>query len=250
MLERMAREGVPEMQFLIGFLMESGLGFKKNATEAHNWYLRSAKSGCSAAQYMLFFANGPGMAQEKLTDKTPHEFAAEWCRKSATAKFAPAELSLSYESSNPEEALQLVEAAAEHGYARAAFTLGMLYENGHAGRPPNIQVAFEWYKNAAELGDADSASHVAWMLRDGRGVVKDEAAAMQWFLKAFEMKSPEAAAALSQIYRFGMLGQPKDLRKAKKCESKIGDFRKWWARSLGLPDKKHESLVSKVFQKK
>ena len=64
------------------------------------------------------------------------------------------------------------------------------------------------------------------MLREGKGVAKDEAAALQWFLKVFEMNSADAAAALSQIYRFGMLGQQVDLVKAEAYGSKTKEFRK------------------------
>jgi TPR repeat protein len=109
-----------------------------------------------------------------------------------------------------------------------------------------LQTAFTWYKKAAELGDADSASTVAHMLRDGTGVAKDEAAALQWFLKAFEMKSPEAAGALSQIYAFGMLDQPKDPEKSKFYHAKSREYRKWWAESHGFPDKKQKTFLRKV----
>lgn len=245
-VERMADEGVREMQFLLGFLKESGLGYRKNIAEAHDWYRRSGERGFAPAQYMLFYANGPEKHQSGTANEEQGKIAVDWCRKAAAGGFAPAQLSLSYETSDPAEAYKLKLAAAEQGYARAAFALGYLYQEGRPNSAPDLQTAFVWYKKAAELGDADSADSVAHMLRAGTGVAKDEAAALQWFLKAFEMKSPSAASALGQIYGFGMYDQPKDPAKAKFYYAKAGEFRKRFWESHGFPDKKPKTFLQKM----
>jgi TPR repeat protein len=245
-VERMAQEGVREMQFLLGFLKESGLGYSKNIAEAHDWYRRSAERGFAPAQYMLFYANGPEKHESGTLNEVQGKIAVDWCRKAAAGGFAPAQLSLSFETSDPKEAYSLRLAAAEQGYARAAFTLGYLYREGLPGSAPDLQTAFTWFKKAAELGDADSADGVARMLREGTGVAKDEAAALEWFLKAFEMKSQSAASALGQIYAFGMLNQPKDPAKSKFYDAKAREFRKWFWDSHGFPDKKQKTFLQKV----
>jgi uncharacterized protein len=242
-VERMAHEGVREMQFLLGFLKESGLGYRKNIAEAHDWYRRSGELGFAPAQYMLFYANGPEKHQSGTLNEEQWKFAVDWCRKAAAGGFAPAQLNLSHVTPDPAEAYNLKLAAVEQGYARAAWALGDLYREGLPGSAPDLQTAFTWFKKAAELGDADSASTVGWMLRDGTGVVKDEAAALQWFLKAFEMKSPSAASTLGQIYAFGMLDQPKDPAKVKFYHAKSRELRKWLAESLGFPDKKQKTFL-------
>ncbi|MGH6851283.1 MAG: tetratricopeptide repeat protein [Methylocella sp.] len=234
------------MQFLLGFLKESGLGFSKNIAEAHDWYRRSGERGFAPAQYMLFYANGPEKHQSGTDNEELGKIAVDWCRKAAVGGFAPAQLNLSFETPDPAEAHKLRLAAAEQGYARAASTLGDLYREGLRGSAPDLQTAFTWFKKAAELGDADSAAGVGWMLREGTGVAKDEAAALQWFLKAFEMKSPEAAIALGQIYAFGMLDQPKDSAKSKFYHAKSRELRKWWAESHGFPDKKPKTFLQKI----
>jgi uncharacterized protein len=245
-VERMAHEGVREMQFLLGFLKESGLGYSKNIAEAHDWYRRSGERGFAPAQYMLFYANGPEKHQAGTANEEQGKIAVDWCRKAAAGGFAPAQLNFSYETPDPAEAYKLRLAAAEQGYARAAHILGSLYREGLRGSAPDLQTAFTWFKKAAELGDADSASTAAGMLREGTGVAKDEAAALQWYLKAFEMKSPSAASALGQIYAFGMLDQPKDPAKVKFYHAKTREFIKWWAESLGFPDKKQKTFLQKI----
>jgi TPR repeat protein len=59
----MAQEGIREMQFLLGFLKEAGLGYTKNIPEADQWYRRAAENGFAAAQYMLYYANRPNPAR-------------------------------------------------------------------------------------------------------------------------------------------------------------------------------------------
>lgn len=214
-VERMAHEGVREMQFLLGFLKESGLGYRKNIAEAHDWYRRSGERGFAPAQYMLFYANGAEKHQAGTLNEEQGKIAVDWCRKAAAGGFAPAQLSLSIETPDPTEAYKLKLAAAEQGYAQAAFTLGYLYREGLPGSAPDLQTAFTWFKKAAELGDADSASTAAGMLSEGTGVAKDEAAALEWYLKAFEMKSPVQP---SHFFRFTVLEcsvSPKIRRKQK-----------------------------------
>ena len=133
-LERMAHEGVREMQFLLGFLKESGLGFSKNIAEAHDWYRRSAERGFAPAQYMLFYANGPEKHQSGNDNEEQGKIAADWLRKAAAGGFAPAQLSLSDDTSDPAEAYNLELAAAEQGYARAAQTDDQIAS--HTAQPP------------------------------------------------------------------------------------------------------------------
>jgi len=63
---------------------------------------------------------------------------------------------------------------------------------------------------SAEAKDTINAT-VARILTEGEAASspEDQAEAFQWYLKAFEMKSPSAASALALIYIGGHLGQPK-----------------------------------------
>jgi hypothetical protein len=238
-IERMALEGVREMQFLLGFLKENGLGCDADIAGARDWYCSSAERGFAPAQHMLFCLKNSGERRSNDQNAEQATTAVDCLRKAAAAGYAPAQVRLSEEASDPTEAHDLLFAAAEQGYARGAFLLGCLYRDGKVGsKSDHLATAFFWFRRAAELGDADSAAIVAGMLREGQGVEKDEAAALKWFLKAFEMNSPSAAIALSQIYRFGMLGQEVDLRRSKTYSARVKRLRTWWAQSLGLPDKK------------
>jgi len=238
-LERMARDGIREMQFLLGFLKEHGLGCEKDMVEAQSWYRRAAEKGFAPAAYMLFYANSRHKNQMEARPHTDVEdsVALDWCRKAAEEGFAPAQLDLVPSASCSAESLQLALSAAEQGYARAAFYLGSLYENGYLGISPDLQAAVNWFKKASELGEENAACAVARMYREGKGIEKDEVAAFQWYLKAFEMKSHAAAFAIGQIYAAGLLGQDKDAERAEFYNTKGMEYMKWWGNSFEHPDR-------------
>jgi TPR repeat protein len=242
-LERMARDGIREMQFLLGFLKEHGLGCEKEVVEAHTWYRRSAEKGFAPAAYMLFYANSRHKNQMEARPHTDAEDSAalDWCRKAAREGFAPAQLDLASFASSPAESFQLALSAAEQGYAHAAFYLGALCETGYPGIEQDLQAALKWFKKASELGEESAACAVARMYREGKGLEKDEVAAFQWYLKAFEMKSHAAAFALGQIYATGSLGQDKDATKADFYNTKGMEYMKRWGNSFEHPNRASET---------
>lgn len=277
-LERLASEGVPEMQFLLGFLKENGLGYSEDIDAAHEWYRRAGDRGFAPAQYMMYYANGPEKYQSRTSNEAQSRIADDWLDKAAAAGFGPAQVDLSYRVTDHEKSYELLKAAAEQGYAQAGFLLGNIHREGRSGHPPDPLAAFYWFKRAAESGSAEAAYVVAEALRygikawseaairstdignpklspdarkaageavariltDGESATssKEKAEAFHWYLRAFDMRSPDAASALSTIYSSGKLGQPKDPTKADYYATKNREFRNWWAESLGFPDSK------------
>ena len=55
----------------------------------------------------------------------------------------------------------------------AQFALGDMYDNGW-GVPQDHAKAANWYRKAAEQGDAKAQHNLGWMYYKGEGVVKDE----------------------------------------------------------------------------
>lgn len=247
-MERMAREGVSEMQFLLGVLREQGFGMRADHAESEKWYRLAAAAGMPAAQYALFQFLAAELDKDSSDEQK--EGVREWLRKSAAGGYAPAQLHLSGEVTDRDESIRLKIAAANQGYAMAAFLLGCLYSEGDKTVTPDPEQSFKWFVKAAELGHADAADRAATMLREGKGVPKDESAALKWYLKAYELGSPGAAGALSQIYGFGLLQQPKDAARAKRYSAEVPRLRRWWALSNGLlleePRPTLRSLIERI----
>ena len=94
-----------------------------------------------------------------------------------------------------------------------------------------------------------AAPRVAEMLESGTGIEKDETVAFEWRVRAFEMKAPHSAIALSRIYRHGLLGQRVDLKKAKSYAGKDKAFTKLSLESRGLSaSNKKQSLLRSLFK--
>ena len=119
-----------------------------------------------------------------------HVEAVKWVRKAAEQGFARAQydLGLMYEfgtgvERSNEKAAEWYLKAAEQGYARAQFWLGYMYEYG-TGVEQSYEKAAEWVQKAAEQGYADAQYNLGDMYRDGRGVEESFEKAAEWVQKA------------------------------------------------------------------
>ena len=63
------------------------------------------------------------------------------------------------------------------------FVTGNMYYFG-TGTDQNLQMAFEWYKKAAEAGMPVAQFRVGELYEDGQGVEADHARAVVWMRKA------------------------------------------------------------------
>ena len=71
-------------------------------------------------------------------------------------------------------------------------------------RHPQLSVisqAMIWYERAANKGDARAMHNLATMYREGRGVPRDDAKAIEWYRKAAANGSAEARHNLDVMLR-------------------------------------------------
>lgn len=69
---------------------------------------------------------------------------------------------------------------AEQGYAKAQYTLGLMYDMGQ-GVPQDYGEAMKWYRKAAEQGVAESQHNLGLMYYGSQGVSKNYVLAHMWF---------------------------------------------------------------------
>lgn len=164
-LEKSARSGNAEAQFLVGYMNEEGEGTKKSAEDAVKWYLKSAGQGHSQAQNNLagLYQDGDGI-KKNLTQ------AAKWYK-----------------------------AAADQGNVSALFNLGWLYSKGEGVDKDPVK-AFELYLKAAEQGNVKAQFNVAVAYRKGNGVTTDNEKGMYWYRKAAENGDLTAQENLCGLY--------------------------------------------------
>lgn len=93
---------------------------------------------------------------------------------------------------SPEKAFDLFRKAAAAGDPEAQFELGKLYERG-IGVKQDTAKAIELYKQSAERGFADAINDLGFLYHQGaEGLPRDPAKAIALFLKAADLRHPQA----------------------------------------------------------
>ena len=93
-------------------------------------------------------------------------------------------------SQDYQEAAAWYRKAAEQGYARAQFNLGVMYRHGQGVRQ-NAQEAVTWYRKAAQQGHAWAQANLGVMYEVGQGVPQDFVRAHMWYSLAATAASDE-----------------------------------------------------------
>ena len=102
---------------------------------------------------------------------------------------------------SPNEMVEIV-LAAEQGFARAQYNLGICYHDGK-GVPRDEVEAVKWYRKAAEQGFAAAQFNLGICHFNGEGVAKDSVQAVSWYRKAAEQGVAEAQSSLGFCYIYG-----------------------------------------------
>jgi TPR repeat protein len=72
---------------------------------------------------------------------------------------------------------------AQRGDASAQYNLGVMHAEGR-GVPRDDAAAVRWYRKAADQGDVDAQRSLGLMYATGRGVPRDDVEAWRWLRKA------------------------------------------------------------------
>ena len=97
-------------------------------------------------------------------------------------------------------AYKLMLPLAEQGVAKAQYNLGLMYGRGK-GIVKDDSKAIEWWKLAADQGDGKAQTNLGWMYEKGRGVNQDDQEAIKWYQLASDQgvaKAQEKLMLLSQ----------------------------------------------------
>jgi uncharacterized protein len=113
------------------------------------------------------------------------------------------------------EATRLLHLAANRGYMAAEESLGMFAETGIGmdQNRPDRAAALDWYHKAAQQGSMDAATDIALMYANGKGVARDPAQAVEWFRRAADGGDGSAQYNLALMYERGE-GVPQDFNEA------------------------------------
>jgi len=252
LLNRAARAGVVEAQYLWAQCLSKGLGVNPDQAQAFYWWEQAAQAGhveaaCEAGSALLAGDGvlldektalhwlqqaaqaGSAKAQWKLGGAyasgkggVPPDIkqAFVWCQRAAHQDFAPAQATLGvlYEHvGKPQEALNCLRRAADVGDAEAQYNLALLLSKNQVETA--LEEAFVYLERAAQQGVASAQSRLALAYGQGHGVAADGIEAHKWLLLA--SRRGDALAKTNLAYSRSQL----NLMQIKEAERRADAWR-------------------------
>lgn len=198
-LEKAAELGNTLAMKNLGYIYRFGKEVEENKETAFKWYVKAAEKYDPEAMNIVGYMcdNGEGTYQNS-------QKAMEWYEKAADADNTTAMCNLSYmyeigESvpKNIPKAIKWLKEAISLGDIEAKVQLGNLYRNTE-----NYDSAMRLYKEVANEGNAEAMNLIGVLYSGGKGVPKDRDIAFKWYKKAAEAGDYYGMANLGQAYLF------------------------------------------------
>lgn len=172
--------------------------------------LSKAKAGDGAAQFELSLVYRSGAGVDKDLAEADY-----WLEKSAQNNFPDAQVDWAkwfFRRQEYRESMEWFRKAAEAGNADAQHWMAYLYHHG-IGVERDFAAAMQWDTKAAANGLSDAMDAIGYMYEHGEGVTRDYAEAMKWYKHAADAGNVHAESNLASMY-FNGLGVPQDFAKA------------------------------------
>ncbi len=226
--------GNAEKDYELGKKYETGQGVRRNLGKSFEYYKKSADAGYSKAQLSLglMYARGVFVPQNNRLAVKYLLAAANQGELGAKAELKKFDLKKYSEGTSSKEflvynaengsaesqyklylyhlhgsngfeqnynkAMEYCQKAALQDHMAAVMTLGSLYEKGGYKFPPDPKISFLWYRKAAFLRNDSARFMLGEMYANGRGIEKNEALAVRYYLQAANNEFELAMYRLSQ----------------------------------------------------
>lgn len=206
-----AEQGHDEAQDSLGDCYYFGDGVAEDDVEAVKWYRMAAEQDNELAQCSLgdCYYYGDGVAQD-------YTAAAKWFSLAAGRGDAEAQCKLGEMyvgglgvQKDEREGMKLLRMSAEQGFAKAQVEMGIQLGYNRVidelvdGRKRDWGEQVEWFRKAAEQGNAEGEYWLGMSYEDGEGVRQDYREAMKLYLRSSEHGNPDAEYQLGAMYENG-----------------------------------------------
>ncbi len=173
MLEELAAKKNARAEDYLGVMYLDGDGVPQDSKTAEEWLSRSAKGRNPEGEFAMGQLYSVAAGHEHDFDK-----AAKFLRDSAKSGYVPAMYTLGVllfnhpevREKSSDEALALLERAAEAGTWQSSATLGLMASQGH-GKPQDMSTAFRWFTIAAKQGGPKAEAKVRGSLAQCRAAL-------------------------------------------------------------------------------
>ena len=210
-----AMDGQPDAQFALGELAYAGQGVRRDRARAYEWYDLAAAKEHPKALYMLgvMHAEGQAVPQDLTRAADLYRRAARAGSTQALHQLGVLSLEGRGVAQSYEDAALWFERAALKGDTESQYNLALLHDSGRLPGAPDLTEGVRWMRQAAASGMPQAQIAMGLLSLRGRGTERSEAAARDWFRQAAETGDAEGlflyAAALGEG-----LGGPPDLPEA------------------------------------
>lgn len=204
-----AKSGNKQAALLYALLLDRGVGTKPDIGEAIYWYEQSKDNPVSQFVLGTYYATGEGIGENK-------EKAQELLERAAQSGFAFADLNLAilaHDRGLPY--LEHLEKAHQLGNSRASI---LLADNAiHIKEDENsLKDARVIYTALAERGDRDAQLKLGYLFERGLGGQVDYQNAAHWYELSANQGQSIAQYLLGRLYQMGRLGDLPDYAQAKR----------------------------------
>lgn len=227
-----SKQSHPECTYRAAVCYELGLGTKKDARYAMQFFRKAANASNPSAMYKLGIILLNGLLGQ---GKNPREAMSWFLRAAQVADEEHPqclhELGLAYEKTDKNSlpsvipdikyARELFSQAAQFGFAPSQYRLGLAYEHGQLECPIDPRRSIAWYSRAAEQHHSEAELALSgWYLTGDQGVLRQsDIEAYLWAKKAADHGLAKAEYAVGYYTETGV-GTPPNLDAAREWYTK------------------------------
>jgi TPR repeat protein len=207
-LQPNADQGQAWAQNNLGILYSAGHGVAQDYAKAVDWYRKAAGQGDAGAEMNLglAYAKGEGVAQDQAQAEALFRKSAEHGNmQAAFALVASAMPDKQASGSDVEAKAARYRKAGDTGDRHARLMLQLLCTTPTSQVPDCTQVGV-WAKASADAGDIEAEKNLASLYETGMmpGIPMDPVLATDWFRKAAEQGDANAQARMGMRYSMGI----------------------------------------------
>ena len=188
----------------LGFFHAQGIGVEMSEAKAVEWFRKGAEAGSSKSQLNL----GLMLRQGKSIERN-HEESIEWLDKAAASGDPDAVATVgqlyflgdALMMPDSDKAFPLLLKAAEAGNPVCQNKIGLICREGIGpeARHKDRDQALQWFRRAAEQGDAKGQSNLAHLMKVESPAAEDRQEALMWLYMAADQGEPLANKTLKEI---------------------------------------------------
>lgn len=237
-LERAAAKGHTLALIGMGEKCSVGDGVEKDPARALEYFQEAHKKDQRIASYLLGEAIGDGIGCEKN-----YEQAFEYFQEAHKNHFPPAtfnvgmmlEMGLGCEK-DEKRGFELIKQAADEDFPDAMYRVAFHYWEGTAPTGKSLELAFSYFKKAADLDFAPACVETGICYENGSGTEKSPEKAFEYYEKGTNLGFHAAIVCLAVCYVSGIGCEPNEAKARALLEMgvKLGNSRAYHMLALML----------------